>query len=222
MKRLIRASGWYVRRTAGLPIGVGLFTDLRLFGVHPKCVLDIGAHHGQTALAYVCAFPDCRIFAFEPSGHNFMVLQHATGGHPSIIAVNAAVSDQAGRLYMRHHSETSQGHSITSVIGSDTEPVDAITIDQFCADRKVLPDLIKIDVEGHEQQVLAGARRMLTLTKAVVVEATLNPSNRRHTQLSDLMSRLTPLGFRIVALHDQNLWETTGQLEFFNALFVKH
>ena len=33
------------------------------------------------------------------------------------------------------------------------------TIDQICEDENVIPDFVKIDVEGHESQVLEGARQ---------------------------------------------------------------
>jgi hypothetical protein len=72
--------------------------------------------------------------------------------------------------------------------------------------------------------VIAGARATLRKSpKALLllIEATVNPANERHTQLSDLMADLAPYDFRLVAIHDQSLWETTEQLEFFNALFIK-
>ncbi len=39
-----------------------------------------------------------------------------------------------------------------------TRDVSAVSIDQFCADRGLTPQVIKIDVEGAELAVLRGAR----------------------------------------------------------------
>jgi FkbM family methyltransferase len=222
LKRHIQDSGWYVRKTAGLSVGVDLFQDLKKFGTRPKCVFDIGAHHGDVALSYANGFPGSSVVAFEPVESNFIQLKKYTADNSNIVAVNAAVGDQPGKLAVRLHPETSQGHSVVPVADDQTESVDAITIDGFCADRGFAPDFIKIDVEGYERRVIAGATQTLKKSpKALLVEATVNPANKRHTQLFDLIADLTPYGFRLVAIHDQSLWEDTGQLEFFNALFIK-
>lgn len=222
LKRRIQDSGWYVRKTDGLAVGVDLFRDLKKFGICPKCILDIGAHHGDVALSYANGFPGSSVVAFEPVESNFLELKKATAHNGNIVVVNAAVGDQPGRLAIRLHSETSQGHSVVPVADDQTESVEAITIDGFCAERGFAPDFIKIDVEGYERRVISGARQTLKKSpKALLVEATVNPANTRHTQLSDLIADLAPYGFRLVAIHDQSLWETTGQLEFFNALFIR-
>jgi FkbM family methyltransferase len=195
---------------------------MKKFGIWPKCILDIGAHHGDVALSYANGFPGSIIVAFEPVEANFRELQKATAHTSNVVVVNAAVGDQPGRLAIRLHSATSQGHSVVPVADDQTESVEAITIDGFCAERGFAPDFVKIDVEGYERQVIAGASRTLKkFTRALLVEATVNPANKRHTQISDLIADLTPFGFRLVAMHDQSLWEDTGQLEFFNALFIK-
>lgn len=221
VKRIARSAGWFIRKTRGLPVGVDIFADLKRFGIRPKCVFDIGAHHGQSALAYAQGFLGSIVFTFEPEPENFSHLKAAVAGNPDIVPVNAAVSDRQGKVSINIHPENSQGHSIVPAIG-DASWVVATTIDDFCAEHRLFPDFIKIDVEGHELQVIAGARHTLTKSpRAILVEATLNPSNARHTQLANLTASLAAYGFRLVAIHDQNLWETTGQLEFFNALFIK-
>jgi FkbM family methyltransferase len=221
IKRWLEKSGWYVRKTDGISIGVDLFRDLKRFGVYPKCVFDIGAHHGQSAIEYVNEFPGSRVFAFEPVASNFAVLTSAA--HQMITPVLAAVGDRAGKADIAISKNNSQAHSLSRNLGGATETVDIITIDDFCSQRGLQPDFIKIDVEGFEMKVLAGATRTLTdkNLRAVVSEATLGSTNGRHTHLADLCSSLQPYGFRLVAIYDQSVWETTGQLEFFNALFVK-
>ena len=49
--------------------------------------------------------------------------------------------------------------------------VPIITVDQACSDRNLKgPYLIKVDVQGAELQVLAGASRTLQQTEAVILE----------------------------------------------------
>ena len=44
---------------------------------------------------------------------------------------------------------------------SDLVHVPSLTIDEFCAQQNIRPDVIKIDVEGAELAVLAGARNTI-------------------------------------------------------------
>ncbi len=223
LKRHLQSTGWYVRKTAGLQSGIDLFNDLRKLGISPKCILDIGAHHGQTAAAYSGAFPSARVFAFEPVSANFRRLAETASKNPKIRPVHAAVGDQPGKASIRLCPDNSQAHSFIWAPGDQTECVELITIDNFCLAQKQHPNFMKIDVEGFELKVLAGAKRTLAdeSLAAVVVEATLDPDNRSHTQLPDLDAALKPHGFRLVAIYDQCLWQETATLAFFNVLFLR-
>ena len=218
LKRRIQESGWYIRKTAGLPVGVDLFGDLRRFGIHPKCVLDIGAHHGQSAIRYAEEFPDARVFAFEPASSNFKRLMNATTDYPSIIQIRAAIGDRQGRAEIRLHPDNSEAHSLARHSGEQIEGVDVTTVDAFCASQSIRPDFIKIDTEGYELQVLKGSKRTLPFIKAILIEATLSSTNSWHIQISELVAALPTFG--LAAIYDQCQWQTTGKLEFFNALFV--
>jgi hypothetical protein len=74
---------------------------------------------------------------------------------------------------------------------SHTHMIPAISLDNFSNARQ-RPDSIKIDVEGHEEQVLLGARQVLTTTRRLVVEVHSQKLEERCRQL------LNKSGFRIV------------------------
>jgi predicted DCC family thiol-disulfide oxidoreductase YuxK len=74
------------------------------------------------------------------------------------------------------------------------------TLDEVAAQHGIAAiDLLKIDVEGYEFEVLAGAGEALAKTKAVVVEVSLvrNPS-RHSSALLKMLNLLTDAGFDIV------------------------
>ena len=129
--------------------------------------VDVGANVGYyTALAARrVAGNGGRVIAFEPSPPVFARLQamiqanrleHAT-------AVQAGLSDSTGcvKLYL---GIGSHNHTPTMVAHENTIATDVriVTLDDE-AERLGIEriDFLKIDVEGHESKVLAGAKRLL-------------------------------------------------------------
>jgi FkbM family methyltransferase len=125
----------------------------------PATILDVGANIGLTSIIMAARSTDDQIIAFEPVPANLRFLRHnlATNNIANCRVIATAVGDTTGTVPM-----TSRG--AWSLVKHDaepgtTEPVPITTLDIFCAEH--LPnqriDLIKIDVEGFEPNVLAGA-----------------------------------------------------------------
>ena len=138
-------------------------------------VFDIGAHIGILALiAGQRVGGQGRVFAFEPSPDTLRILhQHVrlNAGDGPIEIVPAVVSDRTGSTTFFTYGESmaaSVSRANVEVLNEQrlaapaTEvTVKSITIDAFAAERGVVPDVIKIDVEGAELRVLRGAERTL-------------------------------------------------------------
>jgi FkbM family methyltransferase len=140
--------------------------------------VDAGANVGYyTALAASCVQQNGRVFSVEPNPAVYQKLQrmivqnsisHAT-------ALNAGLSDSPGILTLSVPPETHHNANATMVHVEGWQPVavPVFTLDdclkKYAIDRV---DMLKMDVEGHEPRVLAGARNALAkkLIKAVLVE----------------------------------------------------
>jgi FkbM family methyltransferase len=170
--------------------------------------LDVGANVGAYSLLlgqWVGA--SGAVYAFEPAPTPFDGLTRhiRLNALDSIVtaipaAVGAArttarlvVGSTAGesRLANRHDTQAT------------TVDVAVTTIDEFCAERRLTPDFIKIDVEGAELDVLRGARATigrLRDTLALFVE--LHPSIWRTAGLtvSEIKDELDTLGLDVVPL----------------------
>ncbi len=129
--------------------------------------VDVGANVGYyTALAAkFVAGRGGRVVAFEPSPYAFTRLKQLVESNQldHVTAVNLGLSDTTGvtNIYLgvgsANHSPTMVAHA-----GSNATEVRIGTLDAE-AERLGLEriDLLKIDVEGHEPKVLAGAKRLL-------------------------------------------------------------
>ena len=139
----------------------------RRFLTADSVVLDIGANFGlYTVIAAKLLGPRGRLYAFEPLPHAFGLLRRSVWANkfrdPSnVVLVNALVGEAngSGRLY--YDLEELAGASLTaSTRRCHSVDVKMVAIDEYLpADLKV--DLVKIDVEGHEPEVLRGMARTI-------------------------------------------------------------
>lgn len=120
--------------------------------------LDVGANIGAMALAVALSRPDVHVFAFEPVPENASLCARNIRQNRvrNCVLVQAAVGDRCGHVTLSNNGPWS---SVWPV--GVTVPV--TTLDRFSADRHLGREvkLIKIDVEGFEPQVLAGASALL-------------------------------------------------------------
>ncbi len=149
--------------------------------VRPDAVcLDVGANLGLYSLGLSALAPKGRVYAFEPSPTTFGHLRAnlEANGAGNVVACNRAVSDTAGTVrfhdisYFSAGSFSSDEASLLSAAsyGSDPFEAAATTIDDVVADRALeRVDFVKIDVEGAELSVLAGAEKTLATYRPVTV-----------------------------------------------------
>jgi FkbM family methyltransferase len=137
-------------------------------------VVDVGANVGYlSSLAAARAGADGRVVAYEPHPRVFELLdQNATRwrAHPGVANVEtrqAAVTDRSGTAELESGPLFHVNMGLASLAGADGGAAAGATLfevqaqrldEAFAADRI---GLLKVDVEGHEPAVLAGAERLL-------------------------------------------------------------
>lgn len=136
-------------------------------------LVDAGAMIGNHT-AYLATFvPHTAIHAFEPAPVNLDLLRHNVAPFRTVTVHPLALSDRPGPVTMSVH-RTNRGHGV--IDATDPWP-DPGTVDQgwiaqaITLDSLELEDvsLIKIDVEWHEPQVLAGARETIARCRPLIV-----------------------------------------------------
>lgn len=180
------------------------------------CLFDVGANTGQfLRLARVAGQRhDLDIHCFEPSAAAFRTLAAAFTGAPSITLNNAALGREPGTATLFADHPGSGMASLTRRTLRDgafshSEPVRVDTLDEYCHRHAVdRIDLLKIDVEGHELDVLGGGTEMFR--KGAVHQVLFEfggPAIDTRTFLKDFfiffqdaglsLARLTPSGHRV-------------------------
>ncbi len=130
-------------------------------------IADIGANAGFYTLEMAaCVGPTGRILAFEPDPFNFKLLQGRAAKAPANTEVHQlALGDRRGKATLfcsaYNRADNRLGHSQTEPHVESFE-VQVETLDDFLPARGATTlDALKIDVQGNEAQVLAGAEKTL-------------------------------------------------------------
>lgn len=142
--------------------------------------LDIGSYNGLFALAFSKKFPQSKIIAFEPNPVNYQrILKNIAInklGNISLHNYGVSNTEQVLDFYIQadHQMTTvsSFDQSFTehhSVGNLEKIKVDTIPLDSFCHQQQIHPDFIKVDVEGHELNVLRGAENIISKTKPIIL-----------------------------------------------------
>lgn len=156
-------------------------------------VFDIGAYHGVWAV--LLARHAREVVAFEPHPDTFAVLQET-------IAVNRARNVSVSPVAIGGESSTTDfwgtGSGASLRPGQHRSPRNRVrveTLDSFVEQGAPHPDVIKIDVEGAEHQVLAGARRSLPRARLVCIEVHFDELPKFGADYAMLSALMADAGF---------------------------
>jgi FkbM family methyltransferase len=169
-------------------------TDLFAKLIRPGAmVLDIGANIGAHTLFFAQAIgPGGAVVAIEPQRAVYQLLctNLARNEFNNVRAIQAAAGAAPGRAFLTPVDYAKPGNfggvALTEQAG---EPTDIITVDSL---RLNECHLMKIDVEGHEAAVIAGARETIERLRPV-----LYVENDRRAKSEDLIRQIRALGYEL-------------------------
>lgn len=150
----------------------------------PKVLLDVGANVGNYSRVLLTEFPKAQVFSFEPLKSPFSQLQALSKEFGDRhVAVNCGVGNRDEKLTIHFNSEATthasfvpEASEVPYVSNQETEELDVVTLDQFFRDRLdgTTIDFIKIDTEGFEAEVLAGASEILAALGPMAIQLEYN------------------------------------------------
>ena len=151
--------------------------------------IDVGANYGSYSLVLARrGGATSRVAAFEPTSSVAGCLAQSIRRNrfEHLTLVPKAVSESAGRAWLRH-SANSELNELSAADGGAGEFVETIPIDDWHrGSGSTRIDFLKIDAEGHELAVLAGARRVLEEASPLVM-AELRHGDAVNVALADAL-----------------------------------
>jgi len=157
-------------------------------------VLDIGANQGLYARTMLSR--GARVYAFEPNPEMAQTLSRNLR-NPRLEVVQKAIADRVGMVEFHIDLRPGVGAVASSVHRLDDLEgvtrqitVECTTVDAFCGERRIRPQFIKVDVEGGEREVFAGARETIARNAPFMVFEFWETWWRRG--ISDIFEQLAP------------------------------
>jgi FkbM family methyltransferase len=160
--------------------------------------LDVGANYGLYThfMRRHCA----RTWAFEPNPRLAAILRRQHRRHPDVSVLQLALSDRAGEAALRvprgrpGRGTVEDENPLTADL--DGVPIEALEVRRSPLDQLGLPRVgfIKIDVEGHELEVLQGGQELIRRDlPALLIEV---EERHRSGSIAGVAALLEPLGYR--------------------------
>jgi FkbM family methyltransferase len=221
-----------IRSHPALTVDAGLRQILSRLGV--SVVLDVGAHVGEYAIRLRDIGYRGQIFSFEPQAGAFAALSSKAMLDPFWEAFHIALGDRTGEQVL-NISENSVSSSFLpvspniltiepAIAGVEIERVRVEILDNIYGDITDPSEdkiFLKIDAQGYEPKVLAGAKEFLSCCVAVQLEMALFPSYQNQTLLPEMIALMRRSGFELVDL-ERVFWDhRTGYLMEVDGIFVR-
>ncbi|CAN5884388.1 FkbM family methyltransferase [soil metagenome] len=175
-------------------------------------VIDVGANTGQTVDELRSLGFDGHIVSFEPTPHLFAELVVKYAEDPFWHGHQLALGSTAGELTLNRYREESLNSFLSPsdfgaqrfktmsepVVGTTTVRVAAL--DDLRSELPVGRTLLKIDTQGFDMEVLAGASEFLDETLAILTEVPVNPIYEGMPVMSEVFAWMERHGFQLSGL----------------------
>ncbi|NTU70756.1 MAG: FkbM family methyltransferase [Coriobacteriia bacterium] len=175
-----------------------------------RVIFDVGANVGNVSLHFLRWFPAAIVHGFEPATQMYAEMNQRISEagfsdrfRPHQIGFFDQETDAELNLASHHGANSLIGisdayHTANPHISlGATESVSLVRMDDFVRSEGIDHiDLVKIDVEGVEDQVLAGgADTLSTIVDAVIMEMSFVRHDRNEGSYLNLFTQMHELGF---------------------------
>lgn len=169
--------------------------------------VDVGAHYGYfTLLGSKLVGKEGAVYAFEASPKTYSILHKNTRDQANIQDHNLAVSDEVKDLTFYEFPNLYSEYNTLNIEQFTNEPwfqeykpkkvvIQSVILDDFLSSERISPKIIKIDVEGAENQVINGLKNHLGAHAPFIVMEYLS-DDRGNQEHREAEQKLNALGYQ--------------------------
>jgi FkbM family methyltransferase len=196
----------------------------------PKIVVyDIGANVGEFACFLAKSPSVATIYCFEPLPQVFPELRRRTQNQGNIHCFPIALGDQTGRrpMYVNRFTPSSSVLPMTRIhqeelpdsLEAHSIEVSMMSLEDAVREFHLLPpDFIKIDVQGFEDRIIQGGRKILQTARFCMLELSLVTLYEQSALITQMNAQMRDLGFRLVKIVGE-IKGKTGEILQFDGLY---
>lgn len=215
------SKSWFFPRYAGGRMHEKVVTEMLIEALQSaSCFVDVGAHLGWYTCIAAKHIPSGRVYGFEMDDLSFALLEQniTINNCTNVDVYNLAVYDFSGMVsYIRDskrpnpslHLQANKKDQKSSMSVS----VDSVILDEFVKSERIVPNVIKIDVEGAEMNVLKGMRQTMREYRPILF-LEIHPTNLSYfnSSTSDVLSLLIEYGYRVFEIEDMRSQKSMKRL----------
>ena len=232
-RRGFKRFGLHVQRYSPVTVREALMQTL-IAHQRVDLVLDVGANAGQYARALRESGYRGQILSFEPLSdawekcaaraaidpHWTLAPRMAIGASEGEVEIHVARNSASSSILQMHEAHRLAAPA-SEYIGR--EMVDLRRLDSVAAEAVALASrpLLKIDTQGYEMEVLAGASGILDAIHGVQVEISLTPLYENSPSIVEVLQRLEARGFAPFAIFPEFVDPHSGRMLQVEGVFFR-
>jgi FkbM family methyltransferase len=198
---------------------------LKRQGFNPRHIVDVGANHGNWTRTAVRFFPDAQYTLIEPQDFLKKYIQDLVDHGYKIKWINAGAGDSTGQLpFTLAGRDDSSTFDLTEEeakrAGFRQVLVEVKTLNDIVRSAGVPADVVKIDAEGLDLRVLAGATELFGLTEIFLVEINIRDTHKENAP-GVVIEFMNKKGYRLMDITDINRSPKHGLLWLCEMAFLK-
>lgn len=163
-----------IKEHLGVPSLHWSLQNLKRKNFDPVAILDIGAYEGLWALDVLEVFPSAKILMVEAQKSKEPFLKAIKEKYQHVDYAISLLSSVDGVIKTFAENETASHVVTKEEPGGIYKKIQTQSLDTLVESKQFpLPDFLKLDVQGHEMEVLKGAEKSLAHSTVCLLEISL-------------------------------------------------
>ena len=200
---------------------------------HIRTVFDIGANIGRFAKRIRKILPETKVYSFEPLESCYLKLISSMKDVSKFQAFNYALGQFDQDNVEMHHSQFSPSSSLLRMTnlhkqafpytnGETVEEVTMRRLDGVAQELDIKENtLVKIDVQGFEDKVIAGGAKTISKARVVIIETGFDELYKGQASFDGVYKTMGEMGFLFKGCWEQLKSPIDGSVLSCDAIFIK-